>query len=696
MRAIFTPINLSLFLFSFFSFSFLQAQTITYGQSLMASLDVEGEEDLFTFDATQGDRIMIRMRDADSGVDACLKLYSPSMELLGEHCGYGGDVEIFNYTITSNGTYNIMVSDRNDNDTGLYGLTLELLNPDPSTVQSLVCGETVVSSFEQVVDCDAYSFNASAGDYVYFQIRSEGGSVESEMMLFDGQGELLETKIALTNSSASIPGFEITETGFYTLFCLDKNGNDTGDYELSFAKTGDESCIQFIGCDDDIMIGELDHKTSINVYALKMDENQEVNIRMVDKGVHMEPMLDLYSPSGVLVDSDFGYTYAEVSSTSSEAGFYQIVAMDDNANNLGTYAMRISGGIYDVETQAVCNELTLALEEGGTVSLSVEAFSSSIAGACGIMSMNLSQSEFDCDDLGTHLVTLTISDESGSLYTCESSVTIEDPNGHCNPSLCPIQGENTSYEWIERVVSYEVDNTSGDNGGYADYTNMVSEVSPGTTLKLLLEPGYNNSTYKEYWSIWVDLNENGNFEEDEWLYSKRAKNSFYAWVPIPVSTEPGLKTMRIIMSFQDYENPCGNFDYGEAEDYTINVIDGGPNAIIQENPKAMVDVLESEEESEIQLFDNLIAEEAPLSLKLYPNPNAGVFKVDLANTSGAAYKISVLDGLGQMVFQSGNFIDNDQSIELDLIGNGIQSGTYFLKIEFENGEVEVQPFVVKR
>ncbi len=50
---------------------------------------------------------------------------------------------------------------------------------------------------------------------------------------------------------------------------------------------------------------------------------------------------------------------------------------------------------------------------------------------CGIASMSLSRSVFDCDDLGTYLDTVTVVDVNGNVSTCITAVQIEDPLNIC-------------------------------------------------------------------------------------------------------------------------------------------------------------------------------------------------------------------------------------------------------------------------
>ena len=80
---------------------------------------------------------------------------------------------------------------------------------------------------------------------------------------------------------------------------------------------------------------------------------------------------------------------------------------------------------------------------------------------------------------------------------------------------------------------------------------------------------------------------------------------------------------------------------------------------------------------------------------VYPNPNNGLFKVELPSSvpfcclSGVEGKITICNVMGQVVYISTTF--NDQTIEIDLSKQ--PNGIYFLKVE--NGEMEWNKKVVK-
>ncbi len=75
---------------------------------------------------------------------------------------------------------------------------------------------------------------------------------------------------------------------------------------------------------------------------------------------------------------------------------------------------------------AVCQDITLALDMTGTVNISPDDVDGGSTDNCGLTSLAIDVTRFDCDDLGANTVTLTVTDDSGNTSTCEAEVTITD------------------------------------------------------------------------------------------------------------------------------------------------------------------------------------------------------------------------------------------------------------------------------
>ena len=84
---------------------------------------------------------------------------------------------------------------------------------------------------------------------------------------------------------------------------------------------------------------------------------------------------------------------------------------------------------------AICKPLTLQLDMTGFAHFSPEDLDNASTDNCGILSLELDTTSFDCLALGANPVTLTVTDNSGNFSTCEDTVYIID---NVDPILdCP-------------------------------------------------------------------------------------------------------------------------------------------------------------------------------------------------------------------------------------------------------------------
>ena len=73
--------------------------------------------------------------------------------------------------------------------------------------------------------------------------------------------------------------------------------------------------------------------------------------------------------------------------------------------------------------------------------------------------------------------------------------------------------------------------------------------------------------------MWADLNRDGDFDDaGELLYQGASDKEIYTSFKIPSSVPTGRTRMRVSMSWGEYPPSCGEFDYGEVEDYTMYIM----------------------------------------------------------------------------------------------------------------------------
>ncbi len=177
---------------------------------------------------------------------------------------------------------------------------------------------------------------------------------------------------------------------------------------------------------------------------------------------------------------------------------------------------------------------------------------------------------------GTYIVTLTVTDDSNNTDDYSAQITVP-----FVPQYCESAGIDFSEEWIAQVTVDDFVNTS-DAQGYSDFTGTVIPLAVGNH-SISITPGYSGANYQEYYSVWIDLNNDTDFDDEgELVYRAEGSATVSGTIIVPESATAGLTRMRIVMSYGDYFGPCGSFSWGEVEDYTVEIQKGGntrPTAI---------------------------------------------------------------------------------------------------------------------
>jgi len=169
---------------------------------------------------------------------------------------------------------------------------------------------------------------------------------------------------------------------------------------------------------------------------------------------------------------------------------------------------------------------------------------------------------------GTYSVTLTASNSAGSdSETKTNYITVNE----IQVTYCTASGNNQNYEWIAGVGVGSINNSSG-KSGYTDFTSISTNLTKGGSVGVSLTPGFQGSSYTEYWRIFIDYNGDGDFADSgETVFSKTGSSTVTGSFTVPTSASTGITRMRVIMRYGAYASSCGTFTYGEVEDYSVNI-----------------------------------------------------------------------------------------------------------------------------
>ena len=138
---------------------------------------------------------------------------------------------------------------------------------------------------------------------------------------------------------------------------------------------------------------------------------------------------------------------------------------------------------------------------------------------------------------------------------------------------CNSRPKRNNFEWIESIKVGELPFNSGKNeNAYGDYTETPLVIQPAEVLEVELTPGYKNRNYTEYWRIWIDINNDGDYsDEGEMVFETKGKGMVEGNIPFPDGLVSPDVRVKVAMSWKNYPPLCGSFNSGEVEEYIIQL-----------------------------------------------------------------------------------------------------------------------------
>lgn len=237
-------------------------------------------------------------------------------------------------------------------------------------------------------------------------------------------------------------------------------------------------------------------------------------------------------------------------------------------------------------------------------------------------------------------------------------------------NYCESNGQSTSDEYIGNVTLNTINNDSGigiTDTGYSDFTYITTDLDKNLTHNISVSKIWTGTMWDEAVTVWIDFNKDGDFEDSgETVFNSQASQTTPVTgnFSIPANVTLGSTRMRVSMRYDTTPNSCGSFDYGEVEDYTVNITD-----------------IPSLSNDKFNISD----------VKIYPNPFNKSFNISLSsNFIGHKLEVSVYDMRGRLIIQENSVFDQ-KAISVDNL-KSISNGTYFIKIK----DLENQQLITKK
>ena len=171
------------------------------------------------------------------------------------------------------------------------------------------------------------------------------------------------------------------------------------------------------------------------------------------------------------------------------------------------------------------------------------------------------------------------------LVKCDSNTVVSSDTlsfntvgcGACEDQLyCDAFGSEFQEEWISNVTLDGISNQS-ENDGYKLYTATGFTLNPVDSITISVTPAYSGNNFDEYIKVWIDFNQDGDFDDDgEIVFNPGAvKTTATGKFKLPATALPGKTRMRVALSFAGFGGdepvPCGEIIFGEVEDYCVEI-----------------------------------------------------------------------------------------------------------------------------
>ncbi|MEN0003876.1 MAG: S8 family serine peptidase [Bacteroidota bacterium] len=285
----------------------------------------------------------------------------------------------------------------------------------------------------------------------------------------------------------------------------------------------------------------------------------------------------------------------------------------------------------------------------------------------------------DLDNLPPGSYTLTVTD-AGGCQKIKTFIVEAMLDGYCTA-----QSSSTTYEWIERVSLGSSSIVSGANGGYIYHEATTWTLFKNGGYLLVLTPGYLGTAYKEYWHVWIDYNQDGDFEDlGETVYTAyNIAGQVQGAIQVPNTALLGTTRMRVAMKYGASPPACDNFGYGEVEDFNILITTAnGSIARAPEQSNQLLGTTFTDTALEIGNADAPTEQASALTISMYPNPANDRIFLALDKAIGEAITFSFYNKLGQLIHQENAPRIEQPTHALDI--SGLSPGIYSIVIRVED------------
>lgn len=313
-------------------------------------------------------------------------------------------------------------------------------------------------------------------------------------------------------------------------------------------------------------------------------------------------------------------------------------------------------------------DVTLGLDGFGQLELVTQDVVESAYDACGIQSVTLSQTEFNCFSVGTHEVIVTVRDMAGNVSVDTALVTVED---QIAPTLST------------QVPSVTIQLDSAGIGSVAASEFGVLAIDPcGLSALELDQSVFDCSDIGRNEVVIRARDLHGNEGTDTIVVVVEDVISPVAFcqdVVLHLDTN-GVAVLTPMMMDAGSNDACGIDSMTVSQD-TFTTDDMGANAVILTvfdaggNTDICAAIVTVEEPTSIGALAN-----QDLTLTVFPNPSHGALNLTWATQEPGEVRVAVVDGMGKIAF-SEKWNKTNQTLKASLDLQHLAEGMYLIRVQ---------------
>jgi hypothetical protein len=177
----------------------------------------------------------------------------------------------------------------------------------------------------------------------------------------------------------------------------------------------------------------------------------------------------------------------------------------------------------------------------------------------------------DLSLFGTYEITASVSLNSDAVPS-NNSMLISVVSENCRPTADASEGDGF------RLFELGTISNVSQGEGYADFTNLSTDLEVGSTNELTVTTGYGN----QYIRVWIDFNDDFIFSLEELVVDNaiiaedldEGTHTAVLDLMVPENAALGSHLMRAKTNWNAVvpDNACEETEYGETEDYSVNIL----------------------------------------------------------------------------------------------------------------------------